>query len=160
MEKTDKFLEHFGIKGMRWGVRKNSAISIDTTNSGTPKRQSLSDANKKKLLVGAAIAGGVLATAGAVEIVRLNHVVKATRVSRAMHVVNQRSQVESAAKWLNEGRITERMFDEIRNKSQDYSREDILKAYKAEGTFLNDLWPKVSKTWDKSRVQRPAGYYD
>jgi hypothetical protein len=51
---TDDFLAHYGIKGMRWGVRK-------ADDSDSSPRKGLSDGQKKALKVGA----GVAAVAGA-----------------------------------------------------------------------------------------------
>ncbi len=50
------FLEHFGVKGMKWGVRK-------TSDSDTPSRSSSSKSSKLKKA--AVIAGGVALVAGA-----------------------------------------------------------------------------------------------
>lgn len=36
MTETDEFLEHFGVKGMRWGVRKNKSDQ-KSTSSGKKK---------------------------------------------------------------------------------------------------------------------------
>ena len=43
MSDTDDFLEHYGIPGMRWGVRK----STSSGSSGTAKKRRSSDQVKK-----------------------------------------------------------------------------------------------------------------
>lgn len=53
---VDDFLEHYGVKGMRWGVRKKD------NSSGKPW------STKKKIIVGASIAAGLVATAFATKV--------------------------------------------------------------------------------------------
>lgn len=55
-ETVDDVLEHFGVRGMRWGVRKNISVGNSETS------------NRNKNLKRAAVIGGVavVATAGAV----------------------------------------------------------------------------------------------
>jgi hypothetical protein len=55
-ESTDEFLAHFGVKGMRWGVRRD----------GEQTTEGLSDRQKKALKVGAGVA--VVAGAGVVSV--------------------------------------------------------------------------------------------
>ena len=40
MSKTDDFLIHHGIKGMRWGVRKNRKISSESSSSSKTSAES------------------------------------------------------------------------------------------------------------------------
>ncbi len=42
MSDVDDFLEHFGVKGMRWGVRKKSG-SVDTSVESTTKGRTRSE---------------------------------------------------------------------------------------------------------------------
>lgn len=62
MEEVDDFIEHFGRKGMKWGVRKAS----DSTSSGgsSGKSGGISDKNKKRLKVAGGVAAAVAVAAG------------------------------------------------------------------------------------------------
>lgn len=42
MSEVDEFLEHFGVRGMRWGVRKKAG-SVDTSVESTTKGRSRSE---------------------------------------------------------------------------------------------------------------------
>lgn len=43
MSKVDEFLEHYGIPGMKWGVRKQSKYSKSSGKSGGSKSRNLKD---------------------------------------------------------------------------------------------------------------------
>jgi len=45
---ADEFLEHFGKKGMKWGVRKRATPAGPATAPAKPHASSLSDADLKK----------------------------------------------------------------------------------------------------------------
>ena len=59
---SDEYLEHFGIKGMKWGHRKER-ISYGS-GKGKNGRKGLTDEQKKKLKKGIAIGAGVAAGVG------------------------------------------------------------------------------------------------
>lgn len=99
-ESDQTSLQHFGIKGMHWGVRrfenKNGTLTsagrkrYDTdedgdykkignktpapkaSSEGEPKKKSLSDKQKKMIIAGAAIAGTALAAYGGYKLHQLN----------------------------------------------------------------------------------------
>lgn len=56
-------LIHWGVKGMKWGVRKDRKESSSTKKSGTSKDKSSNSSKKKKILIGAGVATAVLAAA-------------------------------------------------------------------------------------------------
>lgn len=56
----EETLAHFGVRGMKWGVRKGTASSGESTKSGMSK--------KKKVAIGA---GAILAIAGAAAAVHI-----------------------------------------------------------------------------------------
>ena len=47
---NEEYLEHFGVKGMKWGVRK-SKVSLSSSTKNTSKR-GLNKAEKNRLLLG------------------------------------------------------------------------------------------------------------
>ena len=57
----DDYLEHYGVKGMKWGRRKkrsDTSTDADTTSDSAAPRKVL---NRKNLAIGAAVIGGVAA---------------------------------------------------------------------------------------------------
>lgn len=53
MSTTEEFIKHHGVKGMRWGVRKDRGSSSHTPASGgstKPKAHELSDEELKKAI--------------------------------------------------------------------------------------------------------------
>lgn len=66
---VDEFLEHFGTKGMKWGVRKQP------TSSGSSKPKH----SKKKIVAGAVVAAGVV---GVGVILAKNHNIKVGEIQR------------------------------------------------------------------------------
>lgn len=61
----DYELFHYGVKGMKWGVRRKSRESSDSSNSSTPSNSSPKRRiNKKKLAIGIAAGVGTVAVAG------------------------------------------------------------------------------------------------
>lgn len=68
---VDTFLAHYGVKGMRWGVRKNKTSSQSKSAEGEKQKKKLSDKQRKILItagislaVGALVVGGIVATKG------------------------------------------------------------------------------------------------
>lgn len=70
--RSDEYLMHYGVKGMKWGVRhdpervghKRERRSSSKTNK-QKKNRGLSDKTKRRLIAGAAIVGTALAAYGA-----------------------------------------------------------------------------------------------
>ena len=62
------FLEHFGVKGMHWGVRKAASRSVSKAKSaGSSVRKTVKEhpTAAKRIAVGAAFAGAVIAAGAA-----------------------------------------------------------------------------------------------
>lgn len=69
----EEYLEHFGIKGMHWGVRRSDSSGGSSSNSS-----SKTDKNtKRKIALGASVAIG---TIGAIYLLRKNRTVKVSRI--------------------------------------------------------------------------------
>ena len=83
---VDDFLAHYGVKGMRWGVRK-----ADDSDSGSSTRKGLTEGQKKALKVGAGVAAitgaavvtGILAKNGKLPVAQLSRGVQAASNARA-----------------------------------------------------------------------------
>lgn len=65
---TEEFLAHYGVRGMKWGVKRNrSNVEVGSSSSSgsaeaAPKRK-MSPETKRKLAIGAGVAAGVGAIA-------------------------------------------------------------------------------------------------
>lgn len=70
------YLMHFGIPGMRWGVRKQRQSSNVKTSGSNKSTSQIKTKTKKAVKVGAAVAGGILAAYGASKLIKAtnNHV--------------------------------------------------------------------------------------
>lgn len=55
----DDYLAHYGVKGMKWGVRKKRKESTDSEGESSDKPRKI--LNKKNLAIGAAVVGSVAA---------------------------------------------------------------------------------------------------
>jgi len=78
MSTADDFLAHYGVKGMRWGVRREG----DAAGSSTPSKRGLSEGQKRALKIGA----GLAVTAGAALTVSMlikNGTIPVSRISAA-----------------------------------------------------------------------------
>lgn len=51
-EDVDEFLEHVGVKGMRWGKRKAEPVKMG------PQKKAMNPATKRKIALGAALVAG------------------------------------------------------------------------------------------------------
>jgi len=110
-ERGAEFLEHFGTKGMRWGVRKDDTTSSTgptevnvITRSGTSKLQTTGGANlgpsdDAKI---AAIAKQKLKTSGAGSLTNQEMQVLVNR----MNLEKQISQISTSQKQKNQRRVT------------------------------------------------------
>ena len=92
----ETYLKHYGVLGMKWGVRRyqnsdgsltvagkkryssNENIAIDTSSDNTSKKTGfhLTDKQKKALIVGVGVAGALLAAYGAYRLINANDVTK------------------------------------------------------------------------------------
>lgn len=57
MTEVDEFLEHVGVKGMRWGKRKAEPVKMG------PQKKGMSPSTKRKLALGATLVAGAGAIA-------------------------------------------------------------------------------------------------
>lgn len=70
---SEEFLEHYGVKGMHWGVRNSRPASGSNGKSEKPKH------SKKKIAVGVAVGVGAVAVG---VILAKNHKVKVAEIQR------------------------------------------------------------------------------
>lgn len=126
MEVTyDSYLQHYGVKGMKWGVRKS-------TKERTPEQQARRDKAKsvaKKAAVGAAVIGGAAVLAYATR--------NTPQVQMAKFVVNShknvfkenvKSATSSAAYKLGEARIRGNTKRAQKHNAKLTSNNDFRKA--------------------------------
>ena len=66
-EDVDVFLEHFGIKGMHWGVRKDRGTSSQPAQAKTPFDHTKRNRNLK---IAGAVIGAAVITAGAIYVAK------------------------------------------------------------------------------------------
>ena len=121
----DDYLEHYGVKGMKWGVRKDRG-------ERTPEQQARRDKAKsvaKKAAVGLAVVGGAVAVGYATR--------NTPQVQMAKFVVNShknvfkenvKSATSSAAYKLGEARISGNVKRAQRNNAKLASNNDFRKA--------------------------------
>lgn len=69
---SNGYLEHFGVKGMHWGVwneetrARRMGLHKRVIETSSENQKGLSDKQKKAIMVGAAVTAGVLAAAGGI----------------------------------------------------------------------------------------------
>ena len=146
----DDYLEHYGVKGMKWGVRKDRG-------DRTPEQQARRDKAKsvaKKAAVGLAVVGGAVAVGYATR--------NTPQVRMAKFVVNShknvfkediKSAASSAAFKLGEARISGNVKRAQRNSAKLTSNNDFRKAsniYEAANRLNVNKNPPKNK--DVSRV--------
>ena len=68
----EPYLAHYGVKGMKWGVRKNPSDFRKAASSKTPRRSKSAKRRKQRLtraryhLIVGAVVSGILATSAAI----------------------------------------------------------------------------------------------
>ena len=141
----ENYLEHYGVKGMKWGVRKDR-------RERTPEQQARRDKAKsvaKKAAVGLAVVGGAVA---------VGYTTRNTpQVQMAKFVVNShknvfkenvKSATSSAAYKLGEARISGNVKRAQRNNAKLASNNDFRKAsniYEAANRLNVDKNPPKNK---------------
>lgn len=68
---SQDYLIHHGVKGMKWGVRHDRQSEHDNRPKDRNNKTRISNRTKKRIAIGAAIAGGILVAAGAVYVSKL-----------------------------------------------------------------------------------------
>jgi hypothetical protein len=118
-------LEHFGVKGMKWGVRKNNSRE----SSGSQKMS-----RKKKILIGAGITAGVVGGAAATHfLLAHNKNVKMTKLKDA-------EKGRRAVQAFMQAKDHRRTMDEIMIKQNRLVREankDLRKLYNLNDTPIH-----------------------
>lgn len=121
----DNYLEHYGVKGMKWGVRKSD-------KERTPEQQARRDKAKsvaKKAAVGAAVIGGAAVLAYATR--------NTPQVQMAKFVVNSHKNVfkedvsnlaSKAAYKIGEARLKPSVKRAQRNKTRQQNNNDFKAA--------------------------------
>ena len=141
----ENYLEHYGVKGMKWGVQKERG-------ERTPEQQARRDKAKsvaKKAAVGLAVVGGAVAVGYATR--------NTPQVQMAKFVVNShknvfkenvKSATSSAAYKLGEARISGNVKRAQRNNAKLASNNDFRKAsniYEAANRLNVDKNPPKNK---------------
>jgi len=115
-------LAHFGVKGMRWGVRKAD------TSGGTQQKSGMS--TKKKVLIGTAVVAGVAATAA----------ILARSGSVSVPTVRSSAQTSAGRKFIEDSRT----FEQIKSEMM----RDFAKAHEEETRFIKGLLPEYNPRKD------------
>lgn len=96
-EDVDAFLEHYGVMGMHWGIRKE-----DVSGKKQPSKKGMSWQDKERLMrIGLIAAGTILAVGGAIAISQANATVKANLIRRL--------QIKHMITWKQDMRLTKDM---------------------------------------------------
>lgn len=141
----DDYLEHYGVKGMKWGVRKDRRERTPEQKARRDKAKSVA----KKAAVGLAVVGGAVAVGYATR--------NTPQVQMAKFVVNShknvfkenvKSATSSAAYKLGEARISGNVKRAQRNNAKLDSNNDFRKAsniYEAANRLNVDKNPPKNK---------------
>lgn len=137
MDEADSFLQHFGKKGMRWGVRNTSTPGAAGASKPGKSQPSFLSKHKKAIAAGGVIAGA--AVAGAI----LNHYANAqvsTINKNAKSFIEARSIIEQ--RYQTELKTIRPMSMHQKQRAQLFRRQnnfDIRNVAQATKTPLDQL---------------------
>ena len=107
---TENELYHFGVKGMKWGVRRNRSLSKGSpkkASSNKSEAQSRREKIKKAAIIGTAVAGTTLAAYGTY------------KASKYLKEKAGKLSYESGKKYANE-----HFFNKMKNSTVSYDWRD------------------------------------
>ena len=107
---TENELYHFGVKGMRWGVRRNRSLSKERpkkASSNKSEAQARRQKIKKAAIIGTAVVGTTLAAYGAY------------KASKYLKEKAGKLSYESGKKYANE-----HFFNKMKNSTVSYDWRD------------------------------------
>lgn len=139
-------LYHFGVPGMKWGVRKERSIN-STNNKKIETDEERTKRIRRNIMVGAAVVGATLAVAGAVYVYKKNnsfpsHVTE-FRFGKIMDVNALSSKDESIAKGSKFYRMSSKSFEEYSEEGKRIYASHIKKDAKV----YKHIMPAYFKDW-------------
>jgi hypothetical protein len=78
MDDVDTFLEHYGVKGMRWGVRNKSNYSVSHPSSKFSK--------KKKVAIGIGVGSAAIGATFAAVLLKRKLKLNSSRVDKSVNI--------------------------------------------------------------------------
>ena len=139
---TEEFLEHYGVKGMKWGVRKSRAQRradrAERAANRTPKQQKRRDVAKAAGSLALAAGGTILARKIAQENAhrKMRAIQSAKAAQHAKHAKRAASLAGSAStkQFAQDMAQTEAMMSQLRNgakaqKNESMALKDALDMY-------------------------------
>lgn len=159
IQETD-YLAHYGVKGMRWGVRKEYEPKGRKKASSTPviseKKQLTSEEKKarnkaiaKKVAIGAAVVGATLAVVGGVYIYKKSHREHwAPPDLNSQRLINEDAlsdKVLSFSKGSKFQRISSKSFEDLRSVGRTY-----VSYLKKDNRIYKETFPKLFSSSGKS----------
>lgn len=138
-------LAHFGVLGMKWGVRKDKLQK--TTNKRIETDEERTKRIRKNILIGAAAVGATLAVAGAVYVYKKNNSFPShvTRFSfgKIMDIDGLSSKEESIAKGSKFYRMSSKSFEDYSEEGKKIYASHLKKDAKA----YKHIMPSYFKDW-------------
>lgn len=102
MELTyDDYLMHYGVKGMKWGKRKNRSSS-EKKPERSPEEQEARKARRKKIAIGVGAAVGVAAVVG-VGVMSANKIQSGKKAAEAVSDLTMKMSIEDAVRKMQAG---------------------------------------------------------
>lgn len=157
---NDRYLIHYGVKGMKWGVRHDP---ITTGN----KKSSFSLSNKqkkilKRVAIGAAITGGVLlASYGAVKVNDIHNYRKISKAAKSAvqevlrrnnREAMQRARSEYSTSFYKRNFNEQELKDHIIERYKEHVIKNRNKASKDEKELISEGYKEFKKL-QKARVE-------
>jgi len=115
-ETADDVLEHFGVKGMRWGVRNNRSSGSD--RSTKPKRSKKKIALQMAAVSGILVAGAIIRSRGSMPVSRIPQTPSARQAyDSAFKLIQSNSVVRVSAirNAVSSGKITVEQGNRLRD---------------------------------------------
>lgn len=98
----EDYLAHYGVKGMKWGVRRNRSDKKSSSRERTPEEQEARKARRKKIAIGVGAAVGVAAVVG-VGAMSANKIQAGKKAASAAAEKSKKVSVEDAVKKMQAG---------------------------------------------------------
>ena len=128
----DDYLAHYGVLGMKWGVRKERSVKKQSSTTAKDKQKKKI---QKNILIGSAVVAGVLA---------------ATYVGYDQKVLSDNEKALSVAKTNFEKIMTSPKNDDLIKKGSEFTRRSYLSG----DAWPNDIRTYVVKGKDSKLIER------